>query len=90
MLPDQKLGVDMQIILWVLGVPLVVVVLLMLTHVICPNSVRRRLELLASVGVEQSCQTRPEPRRRAQWAADVASPHRIAQELGVDRRTARP
>jgi hypothetical protein len=34
MLPDQKPEVDMPIILWLLGVPLVVVVLLMLTHLI--------------------------------------------------------
>jgi hypothetical protein len=32
--PNQSLEADMPIILWLLGVPLVVVVLLMLTHVI--------------------------------------------------------
>jgi len=32
--PDQILEAEMPIILWLLGVPLVVVVLLMLTHVI--------------------------------------------------------
>jgi hypothetical protein len=32
--PDQILEAEMPIILWFLGVPLVVVVLLMLTHVI--------------------------------------------------------
>jgi hypothetical protein len=32
--PDQSLEADMPIILWLLGVPLVVVVLLMLTHII--------------------------------------------------------
>jgi hypothetical protein len=32
--PDQSLEADMPIILWLLGVPLVVVVLLMLAHVI--------------------------------------------------------
>jgi hypothetical protein len=31
---NQSLEADMPIILWLLGVPLVVVVLLMLTHVI--------------------------------------------------------
>ena len=34
MLPRERLEGDMPIILWLLGVPVVVILLLMLTHVI--------------------------------------------------------